>query len=141
VMYVDRLLIQKNYIKEETLERLKVDEEVLGEFFRDVLNPAKVDKRVQPLAEIRELASAESVDAFTLAYTNLLQNHPDCPPEVVEKLVALREGIPRKDAKEVVAECQEVYAASLQNGDLPKPGLVFSRLTCLPKTRLSKKAL
>jgi exocyst complex component 3 len=60
-----------------------------------------VDKRVQPLAEIRELASAESVDAFTLAYTNLLQNHPDCPPEVVEKLVALREGIPRKDAKEV----------------------------------------
>jgi exocyst complex component 3 len=92
---------QKNYIKEETLERLKVDEEVLGEFFRDVLNPAKVDKRVQPLAEIRELASAESVDAFTLAYTNLLQNHPDCPPEVVEKLVALREGIPRKDAKEV----------------------------------------
>jgi hypothetical protein len=31
---------QKNYIKEETLERLKVDEEVLGEFFRDVLNPA-----------------------------------------------------------------------------------------------------
>jgi exocyst complex component 3 len=141
VMYVDRLLIQKNYIKEETLERLKVDEEVLGEFFRDVLNPAKVDKRVQPLAEIRELASAESVDAFTLAYTNLLQNHPDCPPEVVEKLVALREGIPRKDAKEVVAECQEVYAASLQNGDLPKPGLVFSRLTCLPKTRLSKKVL
>jgi exocyst complex component 3 len=101
----------------------------------------KVDKRLQALAEIRELASAESVDAFTLAYTNLLQNHPDCPPEVVEKLVALREGIPRKDAKEVVAECQEVYAASLHNGDLPKPGLVFSRLTCLPKTRLNKKAL
>jgi exocyst complex component 3 len=78
---------QKNYIKEETLERLKVDEEVLGEFFRDVLNPAKVDKRVQPLAEIRELASAESVDAFTLAYTNLLQNHPDCPVRVQNILV------------------------------------------------------
>ncbi|CAM6002290.1 unnamed protein product [Sphagnum balticum] len=131
----------KNYIKQETLERLKVDEEVLGEFFRDIISPAKVDKRLQALAEIRELASAESVDAFTLAYTNLLQSHPDCPPEVVEKLVALREGIPRKDAKEVVAECQEVYAASLHNGDLPKPGLVFSRLTCLPKTRVNKKAL
>ncbi|CAK9200944.1 unnamed protein product [Sphagnum troendelagicum] len=141
VIYMDHLLIQKNYIKQETLERLKVDEEVLGEFFRDIISPAKVDKRLQALAEIRELASAESVDAFTLAYTNLLQNHPDCPPEVVEKLVALREGIPRKDAKEVVAECQEVYAASLHNGDLPKPGLVFSRLTCLPKTRLNKKAL
>ncbi len=31
---------QKNYIKEETLERLKVDEEVLGEFFRDIISPA-----------------------------------------------------------------------------------------------------
>jgi hypothetical protein len=39
----------------------------------------KVEKRLQPLAELRELASSESVDAFTLAYTNLLQNHPDCP--------------------------------------------------------------
>lgn len=38
-----------------------------------------MDKRIQPLAEIRDLASAESVDAFTFAYTNLLQNHPDCP--------------------------------------------------------------
>jgi hypothetical protein len=46
-----------------------------------------VDKRVQPLAEIRELASAESVDAFTLAYTNLLQNHPDCPVRVRTILV------------------------------------------------------
>jgi hypothetical protein len=42
---------------------------------------------VQPLAEIRELASAESVDAFTLAYTNLLQNHPDCPVRVQNILV------------------------------------------------------
>jgi hypothetical protein len=47
----------------------------------------KVDKRVQPLAEIRELASAESVDAFTLAYTNLLQNHPDCPVRVQNILI------------------------------------------------------
>jgi exocyst complex component 3 len=75
------------------------------------------------------------------AHLPLNKNDLEMQPEVVEKLVALREGIPRKDAKEVVAECQEVYAASLHNGDLPKPGLVFSRLTCLPKTRLNKKAL
>ncbi|KAL9366535.1 hypothetical protein Peur_037734 [Populus x canadensis] len=31
---------------------------------------------------------------------NILEHQPDCPPEVVEKLVGLREGIPRKDAKE-----------------------------------------
>ncbi|OAE20162.1 hypothetical protein AXG93_3818s1610 [Marchantia polymorpha subsp. ruderalis] len=139
VVYVDHLLLQKNYIKEETLDRLKMDEEVLSDFFKEIINVAKVEKRVQPLAELRELASAESVDAFALAYTNLLQNHPDCPPEVVEKLVALREGIPRKDAREVVAECKEVYNSSFANGELPKPGLVFSRLTCLPKAALRRK--
>lgn len=139
VVYVDHLLTQRNYIREETLARMQIDEEVLTEFFRDYITPAKVEKRVQPLAELKELASAESVDEFTLAYTNLLQNQPDCPPEVVEKLVALREGIPRKDAREVVHECKEAYNNSLANGDLPKPGLLFSRLTCLPKATLWKR--
>lgn len=139
VLYVDRLLTQKVHIKEETLKRLEVDEVVLGEFFREIITPAKVDKRILPLAELRDLASAESVDSFTEAYLKLLENHPDCPPEVVEKLVALRDDIPKKDAKEVVAECRALYGEKLKHGELPKPGLVFSRLTCLPKARLGKK--
>ncbi|CAK9313381.1 unnamed protein product [Citrullus colocynthis] len=49
------------------------------------------------------------LDAFTLNYTNLLEQRPDFLPKVVEKLVGLREGIPRKDAKEVVQECKEIY--------------------------------
>jgi len=139
VLYVDRLLTQKGHIKEETLKRLEVDEEVLGEFFREIITPAKVDKRILPIAELRDLASAESVDAFTEAYLKLLENHPDCPPDVVEKLVALRDDIPKKDAKEVVQECKAIYAEKLNHGEFPKPGLVFSRLTCLPKARLGKK--
>eukprot|EP01018_Ginkgo_biloba_P039554 Gb_09867 [translate_table: standard] len=139
VVYVDHLLTQRNYIREETLERMRVDEEVLLDFFREYINLSKVEKRVQPLADLRELASAESVDSFTLVYTNILQNHPDCPPEVVEKIVALREGIPRKDAREVLQECKEIYNNSFANGDLPKPGFLFTRLTCLPKATLRKK--
>lgn len=139
IVYVDHLLTQRAYIREETLTRMQLDEEVLTDFFRDYMSPVKVEKRVQPLAELRDLASAESVDEFTLAYTNLLQNHPDCPPEVVEKLVALREGIPKKDVREVVQECREAYNNSLANGELPKPGLLFSRLTCLPKATLRKR--
>lgn len=89
----------------------------------------KVENRVRVLVDLRELASAESPDSFTLVYTNILEHQPDCPvsaiylyyayhtyllvvsiltstlstlqPEVVDKLVSLREGIPRKDAKEV----------------------------------------
>ncbi|KAL8523586.1 hypothetical protein ACS0TY_013532 [Phlomoides rotata] len=38
VVYVDHLLIQKSYIKEETIERMKLDEEVLIDFFREYIS-------------------------------------------------------------------------------------------------------
>lgn len=131
VVYVDHLLTQRNYIKEETIERMRLDEEVLMDFFREYLNVSKVENRVRVLSDLRDLASAESLDTFTLIYTNILENHPDCPAEVVEKLVGLREGIPRKDAKEVVQECKEIYENSLIDGRPSKVGFVFGRVKCL----------
>ncbi|MQL87916.1 hypothetical protein Taro_020479 [Colocasia esculenta] len=101
----------------------------------------KIENRVRILADLRELASAESLDSFTLVYTNILDHQPDCPPEVVEKLVALREGIPRKDAKEVVQECKEIYENSLVDGNPPKTGFVFGKVKSLtaPKGSLWRK--
>ncbi|KAM0936842.1 putative exocyst complex component EXOC3/Sec6 [Dioscorea sansibarensis] len=131
VVYIDHLLTQRNYMKEETIERMRLDEEVLLEFFRDYITVTKVESRVRILTDLRELASAESLDTFTLIYTNILEHQPDCPPEVVEKLVALREGIPRKDAKEVVQECKEIYENSLVDGNPQKTGFVFGRVKCL----------
>ncbi|CAL5417718.1 unnamed protein product [Camellia sinensis] len=135
VVYVDHLIAQKNYIKEETIERMRLDEEVLMDFFREYINVSKVENRVRILSDLRELASAESLDTFTLIYTNILEHHPDCPPEVVEKLVGLREGIPRKDAKEVVQECKEIYEHSMENGNPPKAGFVFPRVKCLNQSK------
>ncbi|GLT77219.1 hypothetical protein SLA2020_488270 [Shorea laevis] len=130
VVYVDHLLTQKNYIKEETIERMRLDEEVLMDFFREYISVSKVENRIRLLSDLRELASAESLDTFTLIYTNILEHQPDCPPDIVEKLVSLREGIPRKDAKEVVQECKDIYENSLVGGKPPKTGFVFSRVKC-----------
>ncbi|KAK6940100.1 Exocyst complex component EXOC3/Sec6 [Dillenia turbinata] len=127
VVYIDHLLSQKNYIKEETIERMRLDEEVVMDFFREYISVTKVENRIRIMSDLRELASAESLDTFTLIYTNILEHQPDCPPEVVEKLVALREGIPRKDAKEVVQECKDIYENSLVDGNPPKAGFVFPK--------------
>ncbi|KAJ4972759.1 hypothetical protein NE237_005933 [Protea cynaroides] len=135
VVYVDHLLTQKNYIKEETIERMRLDEEVIMDFFRKFINVSKIENIVRVLSDLRELASAESLDMFTLIYTNILEHQPDCPAEVVEKLVALREGIPRKDAKEVVQECKEIYENSLVDGNPPKAGFVFSKVKCLSHSK------
>ncbi|XP_047340979.1 exocyst complex component SEC6-like [Impatiens glandulifera] len=131
VVYVDHLLTQKNYIKEETIDRMRLDEEVLTDFFREYIAVSKVENKIRILGDLRELASAESLDTFTLIYTNILVHQPDCPAEVVEKLVGMREGIPKKDAKEVVQECKEIFEHSLVNGKPPKTGFVFSRVKCL----------
>ncbi|CAH9101587.1 unnamed protein product [Cuscuta europaea] len=135
VVYVDHMLIQKNYIKEETIERMRLDEEVLMDFFREYISVSKVENRLRVLGDLRELASSESPDSFTLVYTNILEHQPDCPPEVVEKIVGLREGIPRKDSKEVIQECKEIYESSLIDGNPPKAGFVFSRVKCLSQSR------
>ncbi|KAL1540546.1 SNARE-binding exocyst subunit S6 [Salvia divinorum] len=135
VVYVDHLLVQKIYIKEDTIERMKLDEEVLMDFFREYISISKVESRVRVLVDLRELASAESPDSFTLVYTNILEHQPDCPPEVVDKLVSLRKGIPRKDAKEVVQECREIYKNSLVGGNPPKAGFVFPKLKALSASR------
>ncbi|XP_065627880.1 exocyst complex component SEC6 [Quercus suber] len=135
IVYVDHLLIQRSYIREETIERMRLDEEVLMDFFREYITVSKVENRVRILSDLRELASAESLDTFTLIYTNILEHQPDCPPEVVEKLVGLREGIPRKDAKEVVQECKEIYENSLVDGNPPKAGFVFPKVKFLSASK------
>lgn len=137
VVYVDHLLTQKNYIKEETIERMRLDEEVLMDFFREYISVSKVENRIRILSDLRELASAESLDTFTLIYTNILEHQPDCPPDVVEKLVSLREGIPRKDAKEVVQECKDICDNSLVGGKPPKTGFLFPRVKCLQSSKNS----
>ncbi|KAG6400223.1 hypothetical protein SASPL_137048 [Salvia splendens] len=135
IVYVNHMLVQKNCIKEETIERMKLDEEVLMDFFRGYISISKVENRVRVLADLRELASAESLDSFTLVYTNILEHQPDCPPEVVDKLMSLREGIPRKDAKEVVQECRKIYENSLVDGNPPKAGFVFPKLKAVSASR------
>ncbi|KAF5784694.1 putative exocyst complex component EXOC3/Sec6 [Helianthus annuus] len=137
IVYIDHLMSQKNYIKEETIERMRLDEEVLMDFFREYISVNKVENRLRILIDLRELASAESPDTFTLVYTNILEHQPDCPPIVVEKLVGLREGIPRKDAKEVVQECKEIYENSLIDGNPPKAGFVFSKLKSLNTSKIT----
>ncbi|KAM0892319.1 hypothetical protein ACQ4PT_025820 [Festuca glaucescens] len=122
----------KLYIEERSFRRFVescLEETIV--IYVDHLLSQKVENRVRILADLRELASAESLDSFTLIYTNILEHQPDCPSEVVEKLVALREGIPRKEAKEVVQECKEIYENSLVDGNPPKSGFVFGKLKCL----------
>ncbi|XP_058743586.1 exocyst complex component SEC6-like isoform X3 [Vicia villosa] len=131
VVYVDKLLTQKNYIKEETIERMRLDEELIVNLFWKHISVSKVEHRVSVLSNLRELASAWSLDTFTLFYKNILEHHPDCPPEVVKKLIGRRKEISCKDATEVIEVCQEIYERSLVDARPLKAGFIFSKVECL----------
>ncbi|CAH9125608.1 unnamed protein product [Cuscuta epithymum] len=135
VVYVDHMLMQKNYIKEETIERMRLDEKVLMAFFQKYIIVSKVKNRLRVLGDLRELASSESPNSFTRVYTNILEHQPDCPPEVVEKILGLREGISRKVSKAVIQECKEIYKSSLVDDNPSKAGFDFSRVRCLSQFR------
>ncbi|OMP01169.1 hypothetical protein COLO4_12104 [Corchorus olitorius] len=75
------------------------------------------------------------VATFGDYFTDVKMEYITVSHEVVEKLVALREGIPRKDAKEVVHECKEIYENTLVGGNPPKAGFVFPRVKCLAASK------
>lgn len=129
IVYVDNLLSQKKYIKEETIEQMWVDEEVIMTFFWKHISVFEVEKRMRILSDLRELASREtSLDSFTFIYKNILKHQPDCPPQVVEKLIGLRKGIYWKDANKIIEKCKVIYQNSLIDGRPPKRGFVFSKV-------------
>ncbi|CAI5536889.1 unnamed protein product [Closterium sp. Naga37s-1] len=133
VVYVDLLMQSRQSITEATINQMSKDEDSIREYFQEYISQQKLDKRVQPLADLRSLAASDDAETFTLNYTQLLSNTPDCPPEVVDKVVNLREGIPKKAAKEVVQECREMWEQHIEANGTPAPGLLYSRLTNLPK--------
>ena len=47
----------------------------------------KVENRLRILSDLRDLASAESPDSFTLVYTNILEHQPDCPVSALMQFI------------------------------------------------------
>lgn len=135
VVYVNALVKTRGYINDLTIKRLERDEEQLHDFFRDSITERRLKDRLEALTDVRHLSSADCVESFTFSYSKLLDAHLDCPPELVEKLLALRDGISRKEQQEVITECKEVYEAKMKReesrGGKPKPGFLFSNVEAL----------
>ncbi|KAK3277431.1 hypothetical protein CYMTET_14565 [Cymbomonas tetramitiformis] len=68
-------------------------------------------KHTQKMTDLREIASAESVEDIVLSYSTSLQNNPGLSPEHVNKLLSARTDISRADRTNAVAQCSEVRAS------------------------------
>lgn len=91
------------------MDRMKTDEEKIRDFFSEYLKDEKVEDSVQSLTNLRQLACSNSVEAFILSYTELLDANGSIQPQVVERICAARQDMARQDVNEVAETCREIY--------------------------------
>lgn len=71
--FVAGVLTFTKVITEEVVQRLQADRDDLVAFFCQHCKPDRAAKLAAPLQDLKNFAAADSVDAFTLTYTTLLQ--------------------------------------------------------------------
>eukprot|EP00884_Botryococcus_braunii_P015581 jgi/Botrbrau1/2706/Bobra.0203s0048.1 len=107
--FIAALLTYPKAITDEFLQVARNDHRLLVQFFERFCPKEKVNKAAQPLEDLREVAGSDSVEAFVLSYTALLQAAPAIIPSLLEKIVAGRTDLTKADVREVMEQCRDVY--------------------------------
>ncbi|BDA50552.1 Exocyst complex component 3 [Coccomyxa sp. Obi] len=123
--FIAALLTYTKSITDAFLKQLQRDYDLICDFFEKHCIKEKVTKVCQPLDDLRDVASSDSVDTFVLSYTSLLQSAPGITPALLERIVASRPDLTKADIKEVIDQCRDVHATRQRNlsedpGSLPK---------------------
>lgn len=112
--YVGAVLCFLRGVTEGEVAALARDDARIRAFFAAHVKPEKVARECQPLGELREFLSADSVESFVLSYTALLASAPGVTPTLLAGLVNARAATDRNmtkaDAREILEHCREVFA-------------------------------
>ncbi|GAX84704.1 hypothetical protein CEUSTIGMA_g12126.t1 [Chlamydomonas eustigma] len=107
--YVNILLAGVPQVTEAVVKRLKEDENDVETYFSTHLRPDRLSKYIDQLSDIRELLSSNEAATCVLAYSNLLQIHSGFTLEVLQRIIEARVDMPKKEMKETLAQCKEVW--------------------------------
>lgn len=98
-------LTQLRMVRNEDLTALRRDVTKLTAFFGAMLDEGITTVSCQPLADMCEFLNSDSVEAFVLSYTTLLESAPGITPVLLSNLltarVASHQDMTKADAKEV----------------------------------------
>eukprot|EP00899_Mesostigma_viride_P002764 jgi/Mesvir1/12489/Mv08103-RA.2 len=113
VDYASALLKQKQSIQDATVRRMEQDEAAFGLFFESYVARDVMERKMQPVNDLRELASSDSVESFVLSFNSILQNSPGANINYVSRVLALRMDMSKADRNEVLEQCKEIYNSHL----------------------------
>lgn len=104
--YIAAILSQLKLVREGEINALRRDAKKIASFFRALVPEEAVEKDCQLLIEsIIEWVSSDSIEAFVLSYTALLDMVPGVSPVLLSNLLTARiasgDGMTKADAREV----------------------------------------
>eukprot|EP00887_Chlorella_sp_A99_P000004 scaffold16.g4.t1 len=112
--YMAALLSFLRGVSDDDLGRVRRDDARLREFFARFTKPEKVARECQVLTDISEFLASDSVEAFVLSYSTLLQSSPGITPTLLANLLNARastdKAMTKADVREILEQCREVYA-------------------------------
>lgn len=103
--YCAALLTQCKAVKTATMARMALDEAALRAVFAPHVKPAALNTMFAALTDLRELASASTEKDMAAAFGSMMAHTPGTTPAVVERILALREDVPKAVRKQVAAAC------------------------------------
>ena len=112
--FLAAVIMQMRSVREEELKALRRDVAKINSFFNGLVPVDRAAVETQPLVDIIDFLSSDSVEAFVLSYTTLLETAPGISPVLLSNLlnarVASDEDMTKADAKEVMEACRNAFA-------------------------------
>ena len=107
--YCAALFVQCGSIKTGTMARMAADEAALRDTFAPFVRAPQLTTAFQTLSDLRELACASSEAEIQAAFGTMLTNAPGTTVDVVERILLMRDDIPKPVKKQIVSACSEQW--------------------------------
>ena len=120
--FVASIITQLRTVQEAVLQALRRDATKLRLFFDGLASIDDSEALCQPILDIVEFLSSDSVESFVLSYTSILDSCPGISPAYLTNLLAARVSssngeMTKADAKEVLEACRQFYQTRQQITD------------------------
>ena len=109
-MWIASFLSNTPVIQNEVTEQIIRDCLQLRDFFGKYSRDS--DHQAFQLIEcFADIVDSDSVDAFVISYRLLLDVKSDFEPSRLERILSAREDINKREASNVLSQCQEIFAS------------------------------
>ncbi|QDZ21270.1 subunit Sec6 of exocyst complex [Chloropicon primus] len=108
--WIEAFIAQTPIIQKDVTDQIVRDCLQLRDFFADYSRDSN-HKAFQLMESFSDIVDAEDADSFVISYRLLLEVRDDFAPSNLEKVLSAREDINKKEAANVLSQCEEIFSS------------------------------